>query len=54
MHVKAYPNGKDRHIRSLYEFADPFFLFIPNAAGRGQAAAPTAKMGCGANIRGDA
>ena len=43
MHVKAYPNGKDRHIRSLYEFADPFFLFIPNAAGRGQAAAPTAK-----------
>ena len=45
MHVKAYPNGKDRHIRSLYEFADPFFLFIPNAAGRGQAAAPTAKTG---------
>ena len=29
----------------MYEFADPLFLFIPNAAGRGQAAAPTAKTG---------
>ena len=39
----GYINGKDRRIRRLYEFADPLFLFIPNAAGRGQAAAPTAK-----------
>ena len=54
LHVKAYPIGKDRRFRRLYEFADPFFLFIPNAAGRGQAAAPTAKTGCGANIHGDA
>ena len=45
LHVKAYPIGKDRRFRRLYEFADPFFLFIPNAAGRGQAAAPTAKTG---------
>ena len=41
----GYINGKDRRIRRLYEFADPLFLFIPNAAGRGQAAAPTAKTG---------
>ena len=39
----GYINGKDRRIRRLYECADPLFLFIPNAAGRGQAAAPTAK-----------
>ena len=41
----GYIIGKDRRFRRLYEFADPLFLFIPNAAGRGQAAAPTAKTG---------